>query len=269
MTNDHVKLIPREIREASFPIASFLSEEEQVKYEDSIKQFRGKAYDSLNIPIEGSNLFKVLWLNQIGIPTATLSELKQAIDNGMDLIVHYEDAPSVVLRSNGDSYEPNDYLASSLAEVINEREFEHSLILNGLELKADENSDYGLVLVPGEKFEKIEAPDFDYINNRKRFSRINPDYTIEWNEQGNKTLYSRNKSLSRFSVAGDLDLDSYTVHLAYSDSFGRVVVVSSGGAKNFDEYLSKLKEERDKQKVEFGVRFERAMNHLKPENYKK
>ena len=226
MTNTQVKLIPKEIREANFPIARFLSEEEQAIYKDSIKQFTGKAYDSLNVPIEGSNLFKVLWLNQIGIPTANLSQLEQVIENDKDFLRgHYEDIPSVVLRSNEGSYEPNNYLTKSLAEVIKERDFKHSLILNGLELKADENSYYGLILVPGEEFERIEAPDFDYKNNGRRFSRLDEKGIPIFDENGNRMFYVRKDGLSRIFLDGVLDMFSDNDLLADLDSHGRVVVL--------------------------------------------
>ena len=186
-----VKLIPRELREADFPIARFLSDEEQSQYEDSIKQFSGKAYDSLNISKNGSNLFKVIYLNQIGITTATLPQLEDSLENGMQLKGTYEDVRSVVLRSNIDSFKLNDYLTRELTKSIKEKTFKHPLILKGLELKADENSAYGLSLIPGEKFQKIKAPDFDHKNNQKKFLRINPDYTIEWDEKEDRIFYER------------------------------------------------------------------------------
>ena len=264
MGNTQVKLIPKEIREADFPIARFLSEEEQARYEDSIKQFTGKAYDSLNVPIEGSNLFKVLWLNQIGIPTANLYQLEQVIENDRDFLRgHYEDIPSVVLRSNGDSYKPNDYLAKSLAEVIKERDFKHSLILNGLELKADENSHYGLILVPGEKFKRIEAPDFDYENNKRRFSRLDEKGLPIFSEEGNKTFYASKNGLCRLSLNDYLYLNSDNGPLVNSGSHGRVVFINSEGAeKNLEEYISKLRQEKEKQKLDIDERYNRAMNVL-------
>jgi hypothetical protein len=70
MANE-VSLIPREIRETGFPTVRFLSEEEQTRYDAEIKKYGDKARSILNIPIKGSNLFKVLLLNEIGIRTAT------------------------------------------------------------------------------------------------------------------------------------------------------------------------------------------------------
>ena len=51
MTNESVKLIPREFRELDFQEARFLNEAEQAKYLEAIKSFGEKAKNSLNIPI--------------------------------------------------------------------------------------------------------------------------------------------------------------------------------------------------------------------------
>ena len=217
------------IKEAGFPTTRFLSEEEQARYKDSIKQFKGKAYDTLNIPKNGSNLFKVVYLNEIGIKTASLSELELALENGLELEGFYEDTPSVVLRSNGDSYALNNYLAKLLAEEVQKRKeetFKHSLVLNGLKLKEDSNSEYGLILVPGEDFSYFEAPELGSENHLKKFSRLGERGMPVFDKEGKRTLYTREDGLSRLYLGVDLDSDSGNVRLANSNEYGRVVVVS-------------------------------------------
>ncbi|MEK6830985.1 MAG: hypothetical protein AABX77_03055, partial [Nanoarchaeota archaeon] len=148
MEDNTITLLPREIKEARFPKARFLSDEEQSVYEEEIKKYSGKAFESLNVPREGSNLFKVLYLNELGIKTATLSDLELALENGMNLRGFYEDTPSFVLRSDGDSYEQNNRLAKLLFKEVKKRnkkeKLNHPLVLNGLKLKVDNNSSYGL-----------------------------------------------------------------------------------------------------------------------------
>lgn len=269
MENNQVKLIPREVREAIWPEAYFLTKEQQSQYEESIKKYSGKARESLSIPREGSNLFKVLLLNQEGIRTATLSELEQAIDNGMILKGTYEDAPSVVLRSNGNSYQPNDYLAKYLFKEVKKRDkkletLKHSLILNGLKLKEDNNSSYGLILEPNENFEFFEAPELDHENNHKKFSRLNERGMPIFDENGSRTLYTKQDGLCGLYSGVDLGLYSYVGPLEGSGSLGRVVVVSPKGAeKIFDEYILKLKRDSESQKLEIDARFNRATNYLK------
>jgi len=235
----NIRLIPREERE-KYPKIRFIFPEEQSRFEGSIKQFSGKAYDSLNIPkdgsLNGSNVWKVLWLNQTGIRTATVPEIYSAIDNGMNLRGKYEDGREVILRSNGDSCSKNDYLAQQLASDLHLTTFDNPYIVKGLKIKPDEKSFYGLSFLV-DTAEVIEAKDFHYKNNRKKFTRINEDYSIEFNDEGTRTLYTRKDGLSRLFVSGVCGLSSNDFHLAYSYDLGRVVVVSDaeGAAPNFCE----------------------------------
>ncbi|MEK6872074.1 MAG: hypothetical protein AABX16_04185 [Nanoarchaeota archaeon] len=221
-----VKLIPKEIREAVFPEARFLSEDEQAIYEDVIKSFSGKAYDSLNIRQNGSNIFKVLYLNQIGIQTATMSQLEDALENGLPLQGQYEDAPALVLRSAIDSHAQNNYLAQSLAKIISPN-FNHAVVLNGLEIKSDTDSKYGLSFIPGAKFEYFEAPELDHTNNGKKFSHLDQRGMPIFDKEGNRTLYTRDSGLSRVYLGGVLVADASDEHLASSNDFGRVVVIDN------------------------------------------
>jgi len=219
-----VKLIPREIREASFPIARFISSEEEAKYKEALKQYSGKARDNLNVE---SNIWKILLLNQIGIRTATLPELESALENGLSLSGHCEDAREVVLRTAEDSYPQNDYLAKSLTEQLKIKQFRSPLVVKGLEVVEDKKSDYGLAFKVNDKTEVIEALDFAHANDLRKFIRINPDYSVEFNDKGNRVLRTRPDGLSRACLDRDLDLYSWYMHLADSGSDGRVVVVAA------------------------------------------
>lgn len=261
-----IKRIPREIRYALWPESDFLSEEQQAKYEEALKKFSGKAYDSLNISREGSNLWKVLLLNQLGITTESLSSLDDLADSNTKFLEdHYEDAPAVALRSAGDSYTHNDYLAKQLTELIENPEFKHTLIIEGLGIKQDDKEPtYNLVFEKTERFKVFEAPDFDHKNNGKRISRINPDYSIEFDESGTRILYTREDGLSRLCVNWDLDVNSNVRILAYSNSVGRVVVVSAEGAnENFEDHILELEKEKQRQEIEIKNRFNQAMAVLR------
>ena len=174
MDNSYIRLVPREVREADWPVARFLSEENQTKYEEAIRQFEGNAYNSLNVPINGSNLWKVLFLNQIGIRTATIPELEDALDNGMNLRRYYEDGREVILRSRNDSCKNNNYLSEKLAKDLKLKSFKHPYIIKGLTIKQSEVSKdknpYGLEFVVDDA-EVIEAPDFSRDGNFKFFAR--------------------------------------------------------------------------------------------------
>lgn len=226
---NHYKLISREVRELEHTTASFLSEEEHKKYQEFLKQFSGNAYDSLNIPLKGSNVWKVLALNQIGITTTTLQELELALENGMPLKNYYEDGREVVLRSREDNHQPNNYLAQTLADKLGLTSFQHPYIVKGLGIKQSEASKeinpYGLEFVT-KNAEVIEAKDFHHKNDVRGFRRINEDYSIEWDENGLRTFYSRDNGLSGVYFGRVLGLVSDNKYLANSSDSGRVVVVS-------------------------------------------
>ena len=264
---DEVRLILREERE-KYPKIRFISPEEQSRFKESIKQFSGKAYDSLNIPkdgsLNGSNVWKVLWLNQTGIRTATIPEIYSATDNGMNLRGAYEDGREVILRSNGDLFSNNNYLAQKLAEDLHLTNFDNPYIVKGLGIKRDEKSDYGLSFLVDNDIEVIKAKDFHHKNNRKKFTRINEDYSIDFDKKGEITFYAREDGLSWLYVGVDCDLGSYVVHLASSYDLGRVVVVSDaeGVQKIFEIYISQLKQEAEKQKLEIEEKFSKALRYL-------
>jgi len=247
---EEVIVVPRKIREA-LPRARFLNEEEQARYEEAVKRFNSKkARDNLSVPRNGSNIFKVSLLNHIGIPTATLQELDLIAREVPEFLEgHSEDAPAVILASSGDSYGFNDYVAKSLAGLIGRESFSNPVIVEGLVPEDDDSSFYGLRFGKGEKFRVIEAPDFSHRNNGRRFSRINPDYSIEFEDKGSRTLYTRDNGLSRLFLDGGLNLVA-NVGLDDSGAYGRVVVMKTGeaGSQNLlNDYIKTLKEKEDQE----------------------
>lgn len=262
---DSVKLIPREIREAVWPVARFLSNEEQAKYKEAVKTFNSEtARKNLDF---SSNLFKIVLLNQIGIPTATIQELVDARDLGL-LKRFYADSSEVVLRSAGDSYQQNDLLAKKLGRKIGKRStrpYENPFILKGFKTKESEDYDYALTLVPADNFQFIEAPDFHHKNHNRKFSRINPDYSIEFDDNGDKTLYTRDNGLSGASISDNGSLFSNWSSLANSNSDGRVVAVDAEGVapKNFEAYVSQLTQIRETQIAEVEKRYQEVCAVLK------
>ena len=223
-----VRFVPKN---ASHLEARFLSEDGQRKYEEAVKQFRNeRAREVLRIPREGSNLFKVLLLNQIGIRTATLPELDQIVQGNEGFLRgFYTDAPSVVLRSNGDSYEPNHYLAKCFARLIRKRKFREPVVINGLKLVEDNDSAYGLGFNRGKNFDFFEAPELSHENNGRKFITIDGRGMPVFDEKGTRTLYTRPDGLSGFCLSGGSDVDSGSGSLAVSYDSGRVVVVSAEG----------------------------------------
>lgn len=252
----------------TFPEAGFLSQNEQEKYDEAVKSsFNSeKARQTLCVPLKCSNLFKVIFLNQIGMTTATLPELDRIAElDSAFLQGTYEDAPSVILRSKDDTHANNNNLAKSLARLVKKRTFNEPIIINGLEIAGDENSFYGLGFKKGEKFSVIKAPDFKNKNNNRRFKRINPDYSIDFDDDSKRTLYTGDNGLSRLCLGGVLYLYSNYDDLAYSFGDGRVVLISTGeaGSQKIQEYLKNLQSEKDKQISEINKRYVQAEKIIK------
>jgi hypothetical protein len=82
-------------------------------------------------------------------------------------------------------------------------------------------------------------------NHQRRFIRINPDYSIDFNDKAQRVFFTRPEGISGLYLNRDLSLSSGAEGLADSDDAGRVVVVNSAeGAQNFlAEYVFRLKEE--------------------------
>ena len=77
------------------------SAEEEQRYLESVDA-NFKSERAKEILKRESNLFKIVYLNKIGIKTATLQELDLIAEIEPDFLRgHYEDANAVVLRSAG------------------------------------------------------------------------------------------------------------------------------------------------------------------------
>ncbi len=249
------KLIPKELTEIinlldlinNSPDVRTINQEEQGIYKEACKQYGEKARSTLNIPIEDSNLFKVLLLNQIGIRTATLPELGIILESNPEFLSsHYEEAPSVVLRSKEDFYQDNNYLINQLSKDLKIKNFKVPLVINGLKIKEDNDSVYGLSFNAKEA-QIIKAPELKHSNNQKTFSKLNEKGMPIFDEKATKTLYTRDNGLSRLYLDGVLDLVSEDEDLAGSDGAGRVVIVSSV-ANNLDIYSENKKAEKQRYK---------------------
>ena len=182
--------------------------------------------------VEGSNPFAVVLANQIlrqeGLRTATQSDLEKALRIGWDLRGTYKDT-ALVLRS-GD--EPNKYLASNLMKQVKARNplqtMPVMIPLNGLELRTDQSSHYGLA------FDLTDLSEIIYaliLDEPEKFNSedINEETGLPRRTgKGNRTLCPTDSGLSRLDLDHNLDLNSDHRGLADSDEDGRVVVVKPG-----------------------------------------
>ena len=145
------------------------------------------------------------------------------------------------------------------------KHFKVPFVVIGLEIKPDENSFYGLSFKTTDKTRTIEVSDLNHKNHQRKFKKINPDYSIEFEDNANRTLYTRDNGISRLYLNWDSDLGSRVGNLAGSDGIGRVVLVSAEGANEIflEDYITKLSTERDNQITKVQKRYQSAMNVLK------
>ena len=184
--------------------------------------------------IKGSNPFYVVAVNEIlreeGRRTATPADLERLLEgNLLDLDGVFVDL-ALVLRS-GDR--PNKYLAKNLRTQIRSR-FSSKLLLPvmlplaGLKLERDQNSRHGLAFKLRDYARmRVYAPQLNHKNDRKRFSKTDEDGLPLFDENGKRTLHTRNSGLSRLYLSEN-NLYSDFNYLDCSGAYGagRVVVVS-------------------------------------------
>ena len=101
------------------------------------------------------------------------------------------------------------------------------LNLSDLSLRVDQDSRYGLAFNLKEEAKPIYAPILNSSNGSK-FSSSNIDEATglprQVGEDGERYLFTRGSGLSRFFLDTQLNLNSISDSLDYSDSYGRVVV---------------------------------------------
>lgn len=214
---------------------TFWTEKDQQEYEMFCNQLDlGKARGSLDIGLNSSNIWKVLLLNQLRSKTATIQELDQLGRSRLGILQNfYVDAPAVVLRSVSDSHRPNDYLARQLAGLIQVGSLNAPLIIEGLGIRKDSSSEYGLSFIGTERLRVIEAPAFSPENNGRKFDGIDPDYKITFSPSGKRTLLTRGEGLSRLFYSQNFCVNSSEKDLSTQGSNGRILLV--------DHYLNGIR----------------------------
>lgn len=231
-----------------------------------LKEYQGRAKaDYRNAPalnvlsydhgvVKGSNPFAVVLVNQIvsgeGLRTATHADLERALKiNALPLRGQYEDT-GLVLRSED---APNEYLAKNLMAQVRARnpnaKMPAMIFLSELELIADANSPHQL----GFKLKDSARVFYDLsvLNNDGNFSSEDIDEKTglpnKTGNNGNRHLYTRKSGLSGLYLYWNLDANSYFEHLANSNGYGRVVIVSAEGAsQNFSYNLTRIGNASDK-----------------------
>ena len=194
--------------------------------------------------VKGSNSYSIYLVDtilsqvgfRVGLRTATPSDIQDIIDIDKNFLkVFYVDLGCVLRTKNG----VKGYLARQLGEQAKEMNYkfssENPLVFkpSDLELILDENSNSGLGFKIKESATPFNASELSNKNNNKKFSKTNEKGVPIFDKNGNRTLYTREDGLSRFSLGMDSSLDSrydglsnsIGSGLTYSNDNGRVVVI--------------------------------------------
>ena len=219
-----------------------------------------------NNVVTGSNPFAVAFASQIlrqeSLGVATQADLEKALKiRALSLRGLYEDT-GLVLRSEGN---PNEYLANDLMKQVKSRNKKQKLPvmlpLTGLELRIDLNSPNGLAFNLREDLDIVYAP---ILNKPGNFNSEETDEKTGLpmkTGEGDRILYTTKSGLSRLYLNGNLGLGSDDDNLAYSNDFGRVVLVSTaeGGSHDFfNQRLVELEQVRDSVIAKINERYQRA-----------
>lgn len=212
-------------RSLASPPTRFLSADEEKNYNRIVdeKYFSKNAREILKAP---SNLFKVIELQNQGINVANLIDLGVIAEQNKDLISGFcIDAPIVVLRSIGDSHKSVDFLARDLAKQIGKNYLRNPIVVNNLKIKESAESAYGLKFKTTNKTEVYDAPELNFRNNEKTFSKTDERGIPIFDKNGSRTLYTGDGGFSRLYIKEKGDLDSNFLNLAFSTPNFRVVVL--------------------------------------------
>ncbi len=239
------------------------------RYHESIKSYGDKARGILaryslgsDGVILGSNPFMNVQMGTL-VQLATPAELEDAVRQNPNFFRNQYEDVGLVLKTNGDSYAPNDYVAKHLAQQVKKRlgfmptpKKPVRVSLKGLSLAENENSEnYGLVFMIGDEAEVVAVPQFNHKNHGRNFAETNKKGIPKFNAKGNRNFYTREQGLSGLYLDRNLNLRSVYVNLANSDSDGRVPLVSSeaGTQKNSGVMPYDLTELREAEKQYRGL----------------
>lgn len=231
---EKIQLVPGNV---VYPALSFLADEMRLDdYKERIAKYGERARKTLDIfrfgngVLIGSNPFANVELASADI--ALPSQLEHAVRLAPDFFRGTFEDVGLVLRTNGDSYTNNDYVAKNLFQQVRKKTGESPtpecparISLKGLKLRENDKSAYGLVFRLGDETEVDFVSEFANLNGRKRFLRTDEKGVPLFDVDGKRILYTRQEGLSVLCLDGLLSLGSDDGNLASSNDDGRVVLI--------------------------------------------
>ena len=167
----------------------------------------------------------------LGLRVATLRDLSRPEVMRLIKNNHYSDTPALVLRSTDDTHSKNSTLIKQIAEEAEKRNVKLPVMVTGFDVakSPEDKNGYGIILVPRDDFAVVNDERLDSKYHGKSFSDVDELGLPNFDENGSRTWYARNKGLSRLYLNRVLDLYSDGGSLANSSDSGRVVLVRAEG----------------------------------------
>ena len=227
-------------------------------------------YDPQTKLVTGSTPFLAARVDSIvrplGLRVASLRDLSQPEVMQMIQGKFYSDTPALVARSETDkNYSRNNTILQFLAEQASQKHEKYPFMVTGFDVAPDpeDTQGYGIKLIPREDFKLTYDERLEGKYNEKNFSEVDEQGFPVFDKNGTRTWYARGSGLSWLCLDSGLGLDSGYVILDLSVGMGRVVLISGEAtSQNFEQYLTKLRQEADAKKTAIDARFEKARKIL-------
>jgi hypothetical protein len=257
-------------------LTSFVKGEGAKGLYDSVKDrnFGWCEYDAEAKEIKGSNPFisaKIDTLvRPLGLRVANLRDLSRPEVMEMVRGKYYTDSPTLVVRSENDSYERNLSLIARILPYVEEAngKVEFPFMISGFDVEqlVEDKKGYGVDILRRDDFKAVIDDRLLGKWNEYKFNNVDEvGLPVDFDKKnGIRTWYVRDNGLSWFCLYWDLGLNSSGADLQDSYAGGRVVLVSAEGAsQNFNEYIARLTAEKERQMKKVDDKFIKAMNILK------
>jgi len=193
-----------------------MSADEQRAYTESLSQFKGEARKSLSEgfsfdsdgTLKGSNSFLPVWLNQTGLlprneVLLSLAQFGRAFNSNPNAFVYTYRDTGIILRTNGDEIEKNNYLSKNLFGKLKKRGFiatpEKPIVISLTDFKKprqNDNSGYGLVYDLTENAKPIVAPEYGTAESTTRFNIYDERGIPIPKKDGKYTIWKKDSGVS-------------------------------------------------------------------------
>ena len=227
-------------------------------------------YDPNTKLVSGSTLFLAARVDTLvrplGLRVVNLRDLSRPEVMKLIQDKYYTDAPALVVRSETDpNYPKNNRLIRRILDQASRFNPKFPFMVTGFDaVQLEDKEGYGIDIVARDDFQVTEDERLLGKCSCSEFSDVDEQGFPLFDRKGSRTWYARDKGLSGLCLVSSLDANSSVDDLAGSGDGGRVVLISGAATsqKNFEQYLTRLKQEADKQKAEVDTRFSKARRVL-------